>query len=67
MGQIVTKEEAWEILVKPDQGNLLENFGGVGLDKIKDYFLGSVSDHVDAENVEVIEIYKSSTVNGAYA
>lgn len=66
MGRIVTKEEAWDILVKPDQGNLLEDLGGNGLDRIKDYFLGKVSDYVDVDNIEIVEIYKSATINRAY-
>ena len=67
MVKVVKKEKAWDILVKSNREDLLKNFGTNGLVRIRDYFFQSVSDVIDVENAEVIEAYKSATVNGTYA
>ena len=53
MGDQISKEEAWDILIKPNKEELLKNFGTDGLRRIKEYFLNVSNDLVDTNDVEV--------------
>ena len=66
---MVSNEEAWEILLKPEKENLLENFGTDGLRRIKEYFLDQLHPNVDVDvnDKTIIEMFKVSTVNGTYS
>ena len=62
----IASTEAWDILVKPDREKLLEDYGKIGLDRLRNYFLMRTYDQVEIDAESTKEVYQNAINSGAY-